>query len=249
MTPDPITEEDLALYVDDQLDPQRRVAVEAHLARRPDLAARIMEDLRISHELRLIKIGLGDEDIGTRRLARRLQRAMATQAIFHRLRPALVASMLLIVGGVSGAALSSMVSRPGVPDYVEAALQANAVSQVRAVMISQPEAPEYDRDELLSATAIVMPSLPEDWRVTDVQVYPSRFGPSVEMAIETRELGRVSIFAARPGDFAVTAPVTAGHEASTFGHWQMGEIAYVLVGNAEAEKILAAATKLAGTLY
>jgi anti-sigma factor RsiW len=139
-------------------------------------------------------------------------------------------------------------SKPDVPGYVEAALQAHAVSQVRAVMASQLEAPEYDRDELLSATAIVMPTLPADWVVTDVQVYPSRFGPSVEMALDAGALGRASIFAARPGDDDRIEPTMAGHGGATLSHWQMGEIAYVLVGRAKPSDILAAAQELAHSL-
>ncbi|SMQ68731.1 Transmembrane transcriptional regulator (anti-sigma factor RsiW) [Devosia lucknowensis] len=250
MPTEPITDQDLALYVDDQLEPKRRIAVEAHLAREPALAARVMEDLRISHALRLTAASDTDQpNPRTSELARKLQSAMLRRAVLHRLRPSMAACVLLVSGAVLGGAVTGLMSKPGVPDYVEVALQAHAVSQVRAVMISQPESPDYDRDELLSATAIVMPTLPDDWVVTDVQVYPSRFGPSVEMAIDAGELGRASIFAARPGDFAVIAPSTSQHEQSAFGHWQMGEIAYVLVGRAEPAEILHAAEALASTLY
>ena len=69
------------------------------------------------------------------------------------------------------------------------------------------------------------------------------------MALDAGSLGRASIFAARPGDFAVIAPTTAGSGDATLGHWQIGEIAYVLVGTAEPPRILAAAQTLAETLY
>ena len=42
---DPITEADLLAYIDDQLDPARRIEVEEYLARDPDAAARVMADL------------------------------------------------------------------------------------------------------------------------------------------------------------------------------------------------------------
>lgn len=247
---EPITEKDLTYYVDDQLEPARRVEVEAHLARRPELAARIMDELKINHELRLMAAHMGGEprpDTGD--LARRLQGSMARRALLHRLRPSLAVCLLLAVGGLGGSLLVTTTSKPGVPGYVEAALQAHAVSQVRAVMISQPEAPEYDRDELLSATAIVMPTLPPDWSVTDVQVYPSRFGPSVEMAVDAGALGKASIFAARPGDFGAHHPTIATFKDTTLGHWQIGDIAYVLVGTSEPSTILSAAEALADSLY
>lgn len=250
MAREPITDIELAYYVDDQLDPKRRIDVEAYLAREPALAARIMDELKINHELRLSGADQnGAPSPATGSLALKLQRAMARRTLLHRFRPGLAACLLIITGALIGGTVTAAVSKPDIPEYVEAALQAHAVSQVRAVMVSQLEAPEYDRDELLSGTAIVMPTLPADWVVTDVQVYPSRFGPSVEMAIDAGTLGRASIFAARPGDFAVIQPTTAGYDDATLGHWQMGEIAYVLVGRADPADILAATQNLAHSLY
>lgn len=246
---EPITENELAYYVDDQLAPARKIDVEAYLAHEPELAARIMDELKINHELRLTVADADEEACpATGNMARRLQRAMERRSLLLRLRPGLAAALLIAVGAVGGGTLTAAVSRPEVPEYVEAALQAHAVSQVRAVMVSQLEAPEYDRDELLSATAIVMPTLPQDWIVTDVQVYPSRFGPSVEMALDAGMLGRASIFAARPGDFVTIPPTTARNGDTTFAHWQMDEIAYVLVGRARPDAILTAAHDLADTL-
>lgn len=249
MAREPITETELAYYIDDQLSPERKINVEAYLAHEPELAARIMDELKINHELRLTATDADEAPSArTDNLARRLQRAMARRSLFLKLRPGLSACVLIAVGAVGGGTLTASLSRPEVPDYIEAALQAHAVSQVRAVMVSQLEAPEYDRDELLSATAIVMPTLPVDWVVTDVQVYPSRFGPSVEMALDAGSIGRASIFAARPGDSVTIPPTTAQNGDTTFAHWQMDEIAYVLVGKTSPGDILTAARGLAATL-
>jgi anti-sigma factor RsiW len=51
---DPITGADLLAYVDDQLDPAKRIEVEEHLARAPDAAAQIMADLKDRDSLRLL---------------------------------------------------------------------------------------------------------------------------------------------------------------------------------------------------
>lgn len=248
---DPVTEKDLTLYVDGQIDPARRLEVERHLARNPDLAAEVIDQLRVNHELRM---SLADIAEAPRRassdLARRLQGALGRRAWLERLRPALAASCFVVIGALAGGvATVGLSTTPVMPDYVEAALRAHEVSQVRAVMVSQPEVPEYDRDELLAATAIVMPTLPDDWTVQDVQVYPSRFGPSVEMVLDDADLGRVSIFSARPGDFAVHEPQVYSHNGSVLAHWQTGEIAYALVGSATEAEILGAARTLADTLY
>ena len=54
---DPVTDADLDAYVDDQLDVARRIEVEAHLAARPEAAARVMSDLRTRDELRVALAG------------------------------------------------------------------------------------------------------------------------------------------------------------------------------------------------
>lgn len=80
--------------------------------------------------------------------------------------------------------VSEVVASTPPPTYVEDALMAHRTTMVRASMASQPEVPDYDSGRR-AATAIVMPGLPEGWRVTDVQLFPSKFGPSVEMALYT----------------------------------------------------------------
>ena len=52
LTPSP--KADLLAYVDDQLDPARRIEVEEHLAHDPEAAARVMADLKDRDTLRLL---------------------------------------------------------------------------------------------------------------------------------------------------------------------------------------------------
>ncbi|MBN9334453.1 anti-sigma factor [Devosia sp.] len=250
MTSDPITEQDLAYYVDDQLGAARRVEVEAYLAKTPEKAAGVMEDLRSTHELKLAMTdsAITAQPLTTKR-ARRLEGALLRRLFLHRLRPVFVVTFLVGAGALVGNLAAQRPHDGEMNYYMEAALQAHSISQLRAVMVSQPEAPEYDREELLSATAIVMPELPEQWDVTDVQVYPSCFGPSVEMAIDSADLGKVSLFAARPGYFSVLPPTVEQHGQSTLGHWQVGEIAYVLVSSSDEKTVRTIASTLFDTLY
>ncbi|RUW34701.1 anti-sigma factor, partial [Mesorhizobium sp. M2A.F.Ca.ET.015.02.1.1] len=75
---DPVTDADLDAYVDDQLDVARRIEVEAHLAARPEAAARVMSDLRTRDELRVALAGpVGTARPATTEAARRLERALA----------------------------------------------------------------------------------------------------------------------------------------------------------------------------
>lgn len=249
---DPVSEEDLHAYIDDQLDVARRVEVEAYLAGRPDAAAQVMADLRNRDELRMaLAVKPGYVRPATNDAARRIDGALTRQAWLHRLRPAMAAAVL-VAAGWSAHALTAPEAHQGasgMPAYVEAAVSARQTSLLRAAMFSQPEVPSYDRSELLSATAIAMPELPEDWIVTDVQVFPSRFGPSIEMAIQTEQYGTLSLFAARPGGFAVVPVNTLELAELSSAYWQIGEVAYALLGEGGTDNLGTAAVGLAETLY
>lgn len=249
---EPVSQQDLHAYIDEQLDVARRVEVEAYLSGCPDAAAQVMGDLRNRDELRLALANKpGFVRPTTNDLARRIDGAFTRQAWFFRLRPAM-AAMVLVAAGWSAHALVTPASGPGdtgMPAYVEAAVSARQTSLLRAAMFSQPEVPSYDRSELLSATAIAMPELPADWVVTDVQVFPSRFGPSIEMAIQTEQYGTLSLFAARPGGFAVVPVSTLALTELSGAHWQIGEVAYALLGEGGTDSLGIAASGLIETLY
>src|SRR5215218_3250803 len=115
-------------------------------------------------------------------------------------------------------------------------------------MISQPEAVDYDPAEILAQTGIAVPALPRDWRVIDAQVFPSRMGHSVELALETEALGRVSVFAARSPSFGVIAPTLARSATGTTVYWQSGELVYALTGSASEAALEKAAARLHNSL-
>jgi anti-sigma factor RsiW len=252
---DPITEADLHAYIDDQLPVQRRIEVEAHLSRHPDMAARMMADLRGRDELRL---ALADqpvvERLATHEAARRLSRAMSGDASFGRLQRIAAVAAFVAIGWFGHAQLGSLgisqsIASAPPPAYVEDAARAHRTALVRASMHSQPVVPDYDREEIRSATAIVVPDLPSNWKVRDVQIFPSTYGPSVEMAMDTDKLGTLSLFAVRPGSFNVRQTTVAATEEVTAVYWQIGEVAYALVGKAESRALEEAAANLVKTLY
>ncbi|TIU68896.1 MAG: anti-sigma factor, partial [Mesorhizobium sp.] len=146
-------------------------------------------------------------------------------------------------------AVTKVVASTQPPAYVEEAVRAHRTTLMREAMTSQREAPDYNPGEIRAATAIVMPSLPGDWKVRDVQIYPSRFGPSVEMALETKDLGLVSLFAIRPGTFDVVKPAVAPSGDISSAYFQIGEVAYAVVARSDARDLDRAAETLARTLY
>jgi anti-sigma factor RsiW len=252
---DPVTDADFDAYVDDQLDVTRRIEVEAFLSTRPEAAARVMSDLRTRDELRVaLAASKGMARPATADAARRLERGLARGRIFGVLQRAAAIVAFVSVGWLANGILGPMsvtkvVASPQPPAYVEEAVRAHRTTLVRETMSSQTEAPNYNAGEIRAATAIVMPSLPKDWKVRDVQIYPSRFGPSVEMALDTKDMGLVSLFAIRPGSFDVVKPTVAPSSDISSAYFQIGEVAYAVVAKGGVHDLDRAAETLARTLY
>ena len=252
---DPITAADLHAFVDDQLEVARRMEVEDHLARHPEIGARVMVDLRARDALGL---AFGGRPAGRRSLqvmdaARRLERGLVWRRIGLRLRRAAAVMLLVGAGWLAHAQvglfeIADTEASPTPPEFVEDARHSHHTALIRARMISQREAVDYDPAEILAQTGIVLPELPRDWRVMDAQVFPSRLGHSVELALDTNALGRVSIFAARTPSFRVIAPTLARSPEGSTVYWQSGELVYALTGSISEAALEKAAAQLHASL-
>ncbi|WP_309390388.1 anti-sigma factor [Chelatococcus sambhunathii] len=251
---DPILASELDAYVDGELSAERRIEVEAWLAAHPELASRVMADLKLRNEMRRMVGEPAPLRPETERLARRLESGILWRRRLVFARRAAVILLLIGFGWAANSGLGSfLIGRVSAstqpPAYVSEAVMSQRTAQLRAEMKSQIETPDYDRDEIRAATAIVMPELPADWKVADVQVFPSDFGPSVQMAINSTEFGLLSLFAVRPGQFAFKSAVGQQIDRTTAAaYWQVGEVAYVLVGNVEVGRLKTRAERFAGTL-
>lgn len=236
---DPITPTDLHAFIDDQLDVARRIEVEDYLSRHPDVAARVMADMRTRDALGLAfgTPPAGHPSMPVFDAARRLDRALLWRRVGSRFQRA--ASVAFLVGagwfahaqvGVFEIADNEAAPRPSA--FVEDARHAHETALIRARMASQPEVSDYDPAEIRAETGITLPPLPREWRIVDAQVFPSRFGHSVEIAIEGETLGRMSLFAARNRSFGVTAPTLTRSASNATVYWQSGENAFALTGTA-----------------
>ncbi|EJN06102.1 anti-sigma factor [Phyllobacterium sp. YR531] len=254
-TKDPIVQADFDAYVDDQLDAARRIEVAGYLSEHPEVAARVMADLRVRDELRLaLSAPSSVSGLASAQAAERLQRSLGRRQIFNRLQR--VAAVALLVGlgwmahaGFGPLVVSEVVASQPAPAYVEDAVMAHRTSLMRAAMPSQPGTKHYDPAEIRAATAIVMPKLPSEWKVKDVQLFPSTFGPSIELEIGSDRDGALSLFAVRPGSFDVVKPRIVGVGDMSAAYFQIGEVAYALVANAGSTELDKAANQLANTLY
>lgn len=253
---DPVIEADLHAYVDDQLDVSRRIEVEAYLSENPAIAAKVMADLRVRDELRLALAGMpAAVRQETRDAARVLENAFNRPRTIDVMRRA--AAVVLLVGAgwiahgwIAPGSIGEVVASVPPPQFVEEAMRAHQTAELREKMSSQTETSRFDPAEIRSATAIVLPAMPEDWTVRDAQIFPSAYGPSVELEVQPESGERLSLFAVRPGNFAVQQVLLKQEGQTNAAYWQIGEVAYALISETEtADRLAEEARKLARTLY
>lgn len=233
------TDLEIDAYVDGELDVERRFAVEAHLARQPVLAARVMHDLSARSALRMLSHD-----------RRPLPAAM--KALGARLAPRPKGWRRLMTAGVGAAGLAAGIAvwlaatdRP--PSYVSYAVASHRIAMLRADMHSQIEAPRFDAREIALSTRIAMPPLPDGWHVTDVQLFPTDKAPALLMAIRTDEGRRMTIFAVHERTRAPERPDAIRDGGQSVAYWRRGDMSYALTGDQEPGKIDATAEALART--
>lgn len=249
---DPINEADLSAYVDGELDTMRRVEVEAHLARHPDDAARVMADLRDRDALREAFSSRTDR-MPTRLLddARRMDRALAWNRFGARLRRVAAVAVLVGAGWLAHTEIGTFgvpgtIASPIDPALVEEARLAHQTAVIRSRTTSQRATPSYDRADLQKATGLKLPELPAGWSVRDVQVFPAREGAGVEMEIDAGPLGDLALFAMGSSAQTTSAQVTDGGDSAMY--WQVGGTAFALSGGRTSEDRRAASSSLLASL-
>ncbi len=245
---DPITEEELHAYLDSQLDASRRIEVEEYLARSPALAARMMADMHARHLLRLAFSEDSDRpSAAALSAARRLERALEWRRVARRIR-SLAACVFLVGAGWfahSHADLFRLGDAHARPAFIEDAVRSQEAALIRSHMVSQRHTENYDPQEIKTVTGISLPDFPQDWRVIDSEIFPSSSGESVELTLEAGELGRVWLFASRPGTNTDVIPLsTIRGRNSTTVYWQKKEAAFALTGSASDAALERAASRL-----
>jgi anti-sigma factor RsiW len=250
---DPIIETDLDAYVDGELDVARRIEVESYLSDHPAIAAKVMADLSIRGELRL---SLASETAQgrpqTREAARRLERGLSYGRVLNTIQRIAAVTVLVAAGWVAHTSLGAFTATEVVastppPVFVEDAARAYRTTELREH--AEPGASvAYNPDDIRAATGIVLPDLPKGWSVSDAQIYPSEFGPSVELAIQ-RDGQALSLFAVRPGSFAVDKVAHVALDGVQAAYWRIGEVAYVLIADGKSANLDTDAGQIARSLY
>ncbi len=225
-----ITEMDLLAFVDDQLDDRRRMEIQAWLADRPQEAARVMRDLSDCTALRLAVAEM------------RVAPSPALTALASRSVPIpppawrRYAAMAAVVTAAAllGVASDQRFGTPlmgGAPGYVEDAVQSHEVSLVRVGMSSRPKTPWMRPGDIRTAIRIRLPALPADWRLIDVQVFPSDEGPSAQLLIDAGEQGELSLFSSQTEGDDTFQPVVVRRDGESVAFWEIEGQSFVLIGD------------------
>lgn len=231
------SEFELHAYIDGQLDPARRFAIESQLMHDPERAAWVMGELSTRTAL-----GLLAEDT----------RPAASEAIKQLPQLGEKPSRRFvrqgaIFGGLSLAAAASLVLAwpAGTPGYVDYAVNSHRIAMMRANMPSQIEAPMLDAREIESRTSIDLPALPADWRVTDVQLFPTDEGPALQVALTTGDGLRMSLFALKSRSDAPKRPSAVREGLQSVAYWRRNDMSYALTGDGDPGAMDARAETLA----
>jgi len=246
-----ITEAELNAYVDEQLDEFSRLEVADYLARNPEVAARVLADIRTRDALRLMA-GRQQRPAGRQLVdaAQRVDRALSMRDMRSRLGRVAAALALLAVGMSVGVSVDhhslrfAQPARAAMPTYLEEALMSHRTALVRRHMRSQPEINRFDPQDVRSATNIDVPELPSGWRILDVQLFPSDYGPSLQMFIDAGKGTPVSLFAARADIDLSTRPMVSRYGADGVAYWARDGVVYVLTGAIPSDFLRDAATDL-----
>ena len=160
------------------------------------------------------------------------------------------AAMLALAAGGGWMAHAAVERAPApgasAPGFVDEAVLSHRTSLIRAAMKSQPEVRQFDAAEIRAATGILVPQLPATLRLADVQIYPSQWGPIVQIAATTDRGEAVSFVAMRVDTPAGAKPILDSHKGERVAYWEDRGQAYGIVGAIPAKRLLRLAAELAG---
>lgn len=231
---DPIGADDLNAYVDQQLALERQLEVAAYLAAHPDAAAQVFADIRTRGALKLACAA--STAAPSRRLvatARRLEHRLQIRELRQWTARAAAVAGLIGIGWYAHwqAGAFTIPADDDAPAFVVDAVHAYRSHLARARTRME------DAEEVFSRTDIAMPRLEDDWRLSDVQTYPSHAGSSIEATLTAGALGQLSLFASRTDRAHAIQPTVARSPNETTVYWQRGSTFYALTGN-RPEKVM-----------
>jgi anti-sigma factor RsiW len=236
---------EIQAYVDGELDLAQRLTVEEHLARNPAMAARVMADFRDRTALRLLAGRDMPPSPTLADIARRLDRA---RPVFFWRPPAgrVMAGALAALLGGAALLWSAQTGEGTPPSYVDLAVASHLSTEDGAEQAAYQPASDRSR-ALLSASRIVVPSLPSDWRIVGVEMVRPSAHPALLLSVRTAEGPILSLLAIRVRSSAPKAPDTVRDGGRSVAYWRKGDMSYALTGKVDPRQLDAKADALAAS--
>ncbi|MDR0809221.1 MAG: hypothetical protein LBE86_08880 [Gemmobacter sp.] len=234
-------EQDIASFVNDQLDAAQRFSVAEYLATHPDRAAEVMSELRLTEGLRLaFSQSATPSGPQLSAAADQLTKALSRRHLSRRIFPFAASVAIFTAGWAAQDLTTALFRQTAMPSpLLDAALDAEAALRLRLAMASQPESQLLDHQEISANLGILIPQLPDDWKVKDVQVMASPERPGLAVLIDAPSIGEMMLFSVtRSADGPDEPPQGTTYGSKTLAYFEKGQTAYVIVDNAGPENEL-----------
>jgi len=238
-----VSEDELNAYVDGELPTDRRGAIEAWLATHPDDAAKVAA---WREQAGLIRARYGA--IGNESPPRRLSVARLTRRRYGAIAAAVAAvGAAFLVGGIAGWTARGVAVTPGsnLTAFTSDALDAY---RLYAVEVRHPvEVPGDQRPHLVEwlskrlGSPVRAPELDKlGLKLIGGRLLPGPTGATAFFMYEGPSGERFTLYCGRTGDPETALRYTSGAQSAAF-YWVDNNLAYVLSGPAERDKLLAIA--------
>jgi len=234
----PITEADLLAFVDGQIDQPRRFEVMDHLAKNPEAAAQVMQDLSVIQGLKILHASTSQTTPhATIVAARKLERGLYLRSLASWTSRA--AGVVLLLGAFSFLHLKAGVfelpdETSGRQAFVADAVHAYRAQLLLAHMPSMARTTLYNSEEIRTATNIVMPPPLPGLELTNVELVPTQTTAGIDAMFKTASDSRIALFAVRTSEEAEVPPTVSRSERETTVYWQRGSLLYALTGTDDA---------------
>jgi hypothetical protein len=163
---------------------------------------------------------------------------------WRHLRRAAAMAALLATGWIARGALGEFPQAAQASPFLDEAAASHRAGLLRQNMASQVESATLNADEIRRSTGIILPALPRNWRVTDVQLFPTPDSPAIAVSIITPAGEQLSFFADRAETPAEARPLLARRASDIIAYWEAGDMAYALTGRTGPRRIMTLAAEI-----